>query len=231
VYDGSRQLAFLFGGRADGAPPLLDQWVWDGTSWTAKNSAKEPPANWAAMTAFDTARGVVVYFGGQGNDNGETWEWNGSAWTPRTLSVHPPPRSSGALAFDRARNKTLLFGGLMQQAELNDTWEYDGTIWKALAPPTTVPARAHACVAYDAGRGRVVLFGGRYVVGGGHKIAFGDTWEWDGSDWRRGAVGPAPRSSCMMTYDAPRDRIMLYGGMIRPDENTSNVTDETWVYE
>jgi hypothetical protein len=58
---------------------------------------------------------------------------------------------------------------------------------------------------YDAARQRVVLFGGNQVVSGTN-----DTWEWDGSAWTQVAdMGPSPRWSFGMTYDAFRQRLVL----------------------
>ena len=71
------------------------------------------------------------------------------------------------------------------------------------------PVRYFHAMAYDAARQRVVLFGGA-----GNMTGYGDTWEWDGSDWtqRIPATSPSARSYHAMAYDAARQRVVLFGG-------------------
>src|SRR5262249_48399734 len=66
---------------------------------------------------------------------------------------------------------------------------------------------------YDAARQRIVLFGGDDPFSG-PGIVFGDTWEWDGNNWfqRSPTATPSPRSGHAMAYDAPRSRVVLFGG-------------------
>ena len=69
--------------------------------------------------------------------------------------------------------------------------------------------RAGAAAAYDGARGRVVLFGGTTLAG----VAFGDTWEWDGTDWTQVEdTGPVARSGHALAYDSNRSRVVLFGG-------------------
>jgi hypothetical protein len=75
------------------------------------------------------------------------------------------------------------------------------------------PRTRHAA-AFDDDRGRLVVFGGLV-----DSSPSDETWEWDvaagDSGWSRivssGAV-PPPRSDPMMVYDAPRERMILFGG-------------------
>jgi hypothetical protein len=78
-------------------------------------------------------------------------------------------------------------------------------------------------MAFDAGRRRVVLFGGRAAG----PTPFGDTWEWDGSDWQLmpAPVGPAPRSLHGLVYDAARGRCVLFGG------EGASVLADTWEWD
>ncbi|MCK4340256.1 MAG: hypothetical protein KAY37_00855 [Phycisphaerae bacterium] len=69
--------------------------------------------------AYDSARGVVVLFGG---GLGDTWEWDGDQWAYQSVSG-PSPRCSHAMAYDSARGVTVLFGGTAGTT-YSDTWEY-----------------------------------------------------------------------------------------------------------
>ena len=60
-----------------------------------------------------------------------------------------------------------------------DTWLLTGDGWHELTIPGP-PPRNHSGMAYDARRQRIVLFGGH----DGDRV-FGDTWEFDGREWRQ----------------------------------------------
>jgi hypothetical protein len=69
------------------------------------------------------------------------------------------------------------------------------------------PRNAHAMV-FDQRRGRVVLFGGA-----DHERVRGDTWEYDGTQWRAVAdSGPAPRTFAAAAYHSGRASVMVFGG-------------------
>lgn len=78
--------------------------------------------------AYDSARGRVVLFGGQGSS--DTWEWDGNDWTLRSPNNSPPARSRHAMAYDSARQHVVLFGP--------DTWLYT-------AQPATTLALGTGC--------------------------------------------------------------------------------------
>jgi hypothetical protein len=73
---------------------------------------------------------------------------------------------------------------------------------------------------YDTARARVVMVGGerfyRVIVDGVEVTAIeklADTWEYDGATWVQTATGGTPgRLGAMMTYDAVRERVVLFGG-------------------
>ncbi len=90
-------------------------------------------------------------------------------------------------------------------------------------------ARKSMALAYDASRKSVVLFGGRATNG---QPLF-DTWTWDGSGWtnQHPAASPAIRDG-RMTYDAARQRVILFGTPIRMTEQTAPVPPgETWTWD
>ena len=54
-----------------------------------------------------------------------------------------------------------------------------------------------------------MLFGGSTLAG----TSFGDTWEWDGTDWTQVEdTGPDARAGHALAYDSNRSRIVLFGG-------------------
>ena len=125
---------------------------------------------------YDSARGMVVLFGGfDGSlDKNDTWGWNGSTWTLLTASG-ATPRSNFAMAYDAGRSRTVVFGGYDASGRLGDTWEWDGQVWAQVA--TMGPsARGGTRMVYDGARGVVTLFGGYDGTAGK-----GDTWQFTGA--------------------------------------------------
>ena len=155
---------------------------------------------YAPGVAFDSARGVMVVFGGMHYNEplNDLWEWNGSAWTHRTPALSPSARGSAAMVYDSARSRIVLFGGSTGGSYLNDTWEWDGSTWTQRTPPLNPPTGIYS-MAYDSLRQRTVMFGGSY------------TWEWDGDVWTRG-VAAQGQPSGPMTYDSARARVVVFGG-------------------
>lgn len=179
--------------------------------WSRVAPPTGPSARSGYAMAFDTARNVLVLFGGDtsGGLSRETWEWNGVSWTLRSV-VGPSAREHASAVFDQARSKVVLFGGYNGvSTAYDDTWEWDGAAWTLRSPPARPSPRAIASVAWDSARQRVVLFGG--MTGGGSDL--GDTWEYDGTTWtQRATSGPSPRRFAGMAYHAQDQRTVLFGG-------------------
>src|SRR5438874_3914689 len=61
-----------------------------------------------------------------------------------------------------------------------------------------------------------------------HGELFGDTWEWDGTDWiqKTPATSPPPRECHAMAYDSTRERVVLFGGT-----DGSGFLGDTWEWD
>ncbi len=69
-----------------------------------------------------------------------------------------------------------------------------------------------------------MLFGGTTLAG----ATFGDTWEWDGTDWTQVEdTGPAGRSGHALAYDSNRSRIVLFGGAV----SDGTPKGDTWEWD
>jgi hypothetical protein len=67
----------------------------------------------------------------------------------------------------------------------------------------------------------VVLFGGRTKAN-----PFGDTWEWDGTEWTQVQdVGPSARLAHAMVFDPTASRVVLFAGA-----NGAGLND-TWLWD
>ena len=134
-----------------------------------------------------------------------------TTWSPRPSHPNPTPRASHAMTYDSARGRVVLFGGQDAANQLGETWEWDGTTWSLMSTTGPTP-RSYHCMAYDSGRQRVLMFGGGFTNYWG-PFYLNDTWEWDGTSWTQVATsGPSPRWYSAMSYDAARQRTVLFGG-------------------
>ena len=161
-----------------------------------------------------------------------------NVWQTLVASL-PVSRESGGIAYDSARRRVVVFGGNKRPPTvtqlLADTWEFDGSGWLQIPTPTHPTARSHMMMAYDAKRRRTILFGGEAIdqfsidsfpIG---SSALGDTWEWDGVNWRQlaPASSPAPRTGAVGVYDGALGKIVMFGGQ----DEAGNALDETWTWD
>jgi hypothetical protein len=197
AYDGARRSTVRFGGALPDDVRRFkwpaDTWEWKGLSWT--RVATEGPAGRAASAmVYDSTRGEIVLFGGQGSAPaagqpqpvfGDTWIWNGKSW--RLASQDGPrARSYHAMSFDRRAGVVLLHGGNHRDEVFEDLWAWNGLRWAEVrqASPRPGKRRLHA-LAYDAARNRTMLYGGAGPRPDGGTQVHDDTWEWDGAGWTR----------------------------------------------
>ena len=120
------------------------------------------PRNYAAA-AYDSARHVVVLFGGQGEPSGsrglqDTWTWDGKRWLQQIPAHMPNPRFLASMAFDESRGVIVMFGGFAASEtgppkEYDATWTWDGTDWTLPNPATSPGSRTVAGMAYDTAGG------------------------------------------------------------------------------
>ncbi|NLX12424.1 MAG: hypothetical protein GXY44_02055 [Phycisphaerales bacterium] len=198
--------------------PELSSYVW------SAQTNSEPPPRIGATTAYDSARGVTVLFGGYKSPDwyNDTWESDGTGWTLRTPANIPSPRSNHAMVYDSARGVVVLFGGKTASGQSNETWEWDGTDWTLRTASVKPEARGFHAMAYDSARGVTVLFGGM------SGSSLNDTWEWDGTFWqqRTSAMLPSARYGHAMVYDRKHGVTVLFGG---PDNQTWKWNGNNWI--
>jgi len=226
AYDFAGQGLLLFGGGGNLWTNFNDTWRWNGSQWTLLAPANVPQGRIAPGMASDRLRQRVVMFGGIIDTRpgwmplADTWEWDGSNWLVMSPSGPvPSPRSGHVMAFDTVRARTVLFGGVgASGSQLTDTWEWGGQSWSN--PSTSGPPYPPSGMAYDEARGLSVM------------LSSGTTWEWSGNFWTMNRVtGPTPLSPYIMsgmTYDAARQRVVLYGGA---DNQGNSIGIGVWEFD
>src|SRR6478752_192482 len=78
AFDSARNVSVLFGGsnNLNFNGVNSQTWEWNGTAWNNPSNTG-PSTRCDQAMAFDSARGVVVSFGGyRGTYLADTWEWN-----------------------------------------------------------------------------------------------------------------------------------------------------------
>jgi hypothetical protein len=158
------------------------------------------------------------------NYTNSVWERDAKGWRKAPNSSLPITVGQGAMAYDSARGKTVYFGGVdgREGQTSGRTFEWDGNEWVERLGGRSPKPRYRASMVYDEARGVCVLFGGMLNVYGD---AYGDTWEFDGTNWRQvSSGGPVPRISAAMVYDPIGKRTLLHGGITAEGK----VLSDTW---
>jgi len=166
----------------------LETWEYGELGWARKITAANPGRRIDQGLVYDAQRQRVVLFGGLGagnRPNNETWEYDGDNWTQAAPAASPPALMGMAMFYDSIRQRTVFFGGMNADRDIvAETWAYDGSAWVRLEPATSPTPRWVAFAAFDPKRGVAVLFGGEGPGENGVTV-LRDTWEFDGTDWRR----------------------------------------------
>jgi hypothetical protein len=210
AHDEERGITVLAGGYAD-FTARKDAWSWDGIAWAPLPTL--PGGRYGGAMVWDASAQALLALSGV-NDAVEVlelaFEPTGPAWVDVSAAGGPvlPTESHPYLdaAFDRKRSVTVLFFR-------GDTWEFEraSRTWRLTTQEGPGNRRGPA-LAYDAESERVVLFGG--MAGDGTKTIYDDTWEYDGTAWHAAAPEgrPPERWEGKLAYEAPRRRLVLFGG-------------------
>jgi hypothetical protein len=211
-----------------------DTWEWDGAEWLQVTPGPDsrPGDRLTPGLAFDSARGVTVFHGG---DDGsfyynDTWEFDGTTWVQVQTPTPGPFRMYHAMGYFPGLG-TILFGG-RDGVPLNDTWLYDGVDWTQLTTATSPPAVDGAAMAYDSVRKVLVLAGGIDLDTGTPNTQI---WEFDGSDWKAAPITgfPDPRVFHGMSYDEVNQKTVLFGGFVLDPGPPSALlpANDTWTWD
>jgi hypothetical protein len=198
-------------------------WEWNGTAWTLKQPQTRPPTRSAHATT--TLGSTVIVFGGNGVNGplNDTWSWNGTDWSLKTSVQSPPARKYAAMA--AMGSKVVLFGGANGGGGggFNDTWEWDGTSWTQKFAQTVPPGRNQHGMAPVGSK--VVMFGGWGTDSNGY-VTLGDTWTWDGNDWKKETAQPSPPPRISFAMFSLLGEAVVFGGY----EDGQHQLDDTWMW-
>lgn len=200
------------------------------TAVLAANAVANPSPRTYPRMVFDQQAGEFVLFGGssaadggtqRSYDSNETWAWTGTRWVQRFPAHAPSGRAGQSMVYDSLRGRVVLFGGRQQTGDinsgeivtLNDTWFYDNNDWTQLGEGSDAPrGRYLAGLAYDPVRDRVILYGGTGVTEDGlDQGPLYDTWEFDGTVWRKLDDETTKVARPLLVYDKTRNQLLMMG--------------------
>ncbi len=117
-------------------------------------------------------------------------------------------------AVDPERDKLVIL------CSTSSTYEYDGESFEKKEPTEKPKSRRWSMMAWDPVSRKVILYGGIDDLGG----YLGETWTWDGTNWKKLDLKkdqrPPARILATMFHDPVTNRIVLAGGVGRPDFNS-----------
>ena len=210
-----------------------DTWSFDGKTWHQLNT-NDIGTRDHHKVVYDQQLHAVVMYGGQNTErkfDSSTWLLRGNTWTELKIEG-PGARFHFGMAYDPQRKKVVLYGGYNEAGLQQDTWEFDGNKWEQITTDGPGP-RGHFAMTYDGSRKMVVLYGGdawkkkvdtSISADGEIWDIRGDTWGWDGKEWKKIAHDGPERMMAALGYDEAKKMLVLFGG---GDANQNNHSD-TW---
>lgn len=199
---------------------------------------------------------VLALWGALGCDGGSTSPDGGSAdagpdaGPPVDCTGRPAdaPATRGEMngVYDEARGRIVVYGGntaapvdCMPMFELvSEMWAFhlDCSSWERLEPAGGPGIRARHATTVDTRRNRMIAFGGRTREGFGAYTNYADVWAFDlatdtWSEITTSGEGPSPRSSAVIAYDEPRDRLIVMGGNTSTSGLTLTGADDTYALD
>jgi hypothetical protein len=200
-------------------PQLRATAEWDGATWSLPSPPGQTAVGYQPQLIRDSGRNQVLLLQRSAAAMPlQTLRWTGSTWLP--LATGGPSSDRFACADDPVRGRVVAHGGLLGPA---DTWEWNGSAWTLVQANGPLQRREHV-LAFDPVRGQVLAFGGIATLQSMRR----DAWAWNGATWTQIALRSEPdsRLSAAMTYDAARDRLVLYSGAV---DNVA--TNDLWEWD
>lgn len=187
------------------------------------------PRNQPVIAYHDDAE-TILLFGGycslKKTRLNDLWVYDGEKWNRLDPTNSPEPRSGHQMVYDKFNKRLVLFGGKGNDNEiLNDTWIFKEGKWLKLNISGPPPRQSHRLVYLE--NGRMLLFGGS-----NHEGSLNDTWVLTQQEWRsyQSTNSPAARRQHTMSYDAEREKVVMFGGFDRI-ENAKTIYDDTWEWD
>ena len=155
-------------------------------------------------------------------------------------SIAPPTTPLGRMmVYDSVHQQTVLIIGTTDATPVQTWTSPDGFFWTNQSTEVTPNPVYGAAIAFDEARGEVVLFGGSNDTSDSNTSNdSGETWLWNGIDWRQAfpTTSPPVRDGATMAYDPIPQQAIMFGGeqeQISASDNSIVVVplNDTWAWD
>ena len=211
---------------------IEETWVFEpGVGWTELDTAM-PSARSRYGAAYDAAGQRALIFGGRYRVEGgsgaytlfdELWSFDFATrtWSEIETTGGPSARTYPSMFWDEDGEALYVFGGMVNADPMviqvtEDLWRYKDGEWTELSTTGDVPStRTFLGELWDPQRRRLVIAAGQVgdYWSGSYDETYAldiDTLEW--SELNDGRDGPSARMHPHLSYDAERDRYLMFGG-------------------
>jgi hypothetical protein len=186
-------------------------------------STTPPPARSGAAVALDQARGIMVLFGGSGDQGAgpraDTWTFDGRLWRQMHPKVSPSGRIYFAMAYDAGHGNVVLFGGMAQVSAgkaglqgTDDTWTWNGSTWTE-QHPAHEPGFGYEWgppqMQFDPISHALLMYGFTKATSESNTGIHAELWSWNGTDWNQLSVPADAASGAVLMQGG--DRVLLVG--------------------
>ncbi|MCB9792458.1 MAG: hypothetical protein H6741_06985 [Alphaproteobacteria bacterium] len=210
-----------------------DTWVFEaGVGWS-ELPIQGPLARGRYGATYDPVNRRALIFGGRYRVDGGSGDYTlfddlaafnfeDRTWEQLDIGGGPSPRYYPSLAFDADTETLYLYGGITSASAMTispdaELWKWtEAGGWEEIQTSGDRPSqRTFLGEAWDPVRKRLVIFHGQ--VGDFWSLAYNETYAVDVAtgEWtllNDGAGAPSTRMHAHATYDALRDRYLLFGG-------------------
>jgi len=191
--------------------------------WVRRTDVGTPGQRYGHAMAYDSQRGVTVFFGGAYSDVSgseefydDTWEYDGTHWRKITLVTGsaPPPRANHGMCYYNSGGYQymVMSGGRNGLGTFADTWLYtglgDGKGFWSQASYHGEPYVSYFGLVFDEWRGVATQVGGFNSNG----ESIWEVWNWSNSGWGPDVHLPSDSSHMAVAYDSLRGLVCVQGG-------------------
>jgi N-acetylneuraminic acid mutarotase len=193
-----------------------------------------PGARSLSVFQTDFTTGNIWLYGGLFDDGSaytdDFWGYRAQQFYPIALDNQPGGACASPMsAYDADR------GRLIVTCNGDTVFELESSTmqWKTTSPSKTPGGnRRFSAMAYDKKLKKTVMFGG-YNTQGNY---LNETWTWDGTSWAqvkmKDSEAPGNRGLMAMWYDPRLEKIVVYGGIGRPNLDTKAVRyEDMWSFD
>lgn len=227
IYSPERNSVICFSGRWEQCHELdLDTGTW--TQILPAMPDTFPPRQLASTLLTDREAGRLLMIGGAGS--GDLWSFglgDTTGWRQEAMAGYAPAFWPEVSAYDSRRNRLIVLGGGNMPTrggtiDKADALSLDGAhAWTPLLVQGPLPpGRSQFSAMYDSLRDRVLLLGGNCLPNPTARQGWNvdDLWALSLGDTARWAQlfptgTPGTRYGHTAIYDAPRDRMLVHGGL------------------